>query len=109
MSKGRPRDGALEAKWRRILALQSSSGLSVREFCRRHGLQAASLHFWRRTLRVRDQAASLAPRFVELSPALEVMESPIELLVGGRRVLLRTGCDLPLLGQVIQVLEATPC
>ncbi len=48
------RDPRREARWRRILAKQAASGLSVREFCRCQKLTEASFYFWRRTIAERD-------------------------------------------------------
>jgi transposase-like protein len=38
------------AGWRQLLSLQSSSGLSVPEFCRREGVNASLFRRWRSTL-----------------------------------------------------------
>jgi putative transposase len=40
-----------ESAWREIVARQEQSGLTVREFCEREGLKAASLYGWRVRLR----------------------------------------------------------
>jgi hypothetical protein len=39
-----------EAGWRRLFCRQSSSGLSVPEFCRREGINASLFRRWRSTL-----------------------------------------------------------
>jgi transposase len=72
------RDPEKEAYWREVMERQRSSGLSVREFCRREGLSEPSLHAWRRTIARRDGSARpakprrAAPAFVPLV----VKESP---------------------------------
>jgi len=38
-----------------------ASGLSIREFCVRHGLAEPTFHFWKRELRTRDQASLKSP------------------------------------------------
>lgn len=40
-----------EAKWRRLIAAQSKSGLTVREFAAAEGVAAATLYWWRSKLR----------------------------------------------------------
>ena len=40
-----------EAKWRRLIAEQSRSGLTVREFAAAEGMAAATLYWWRSKLR----------------------------------------------------------
>lgn len=48
-----------EAKWRRLIAAQKRSGLTVREFAAARGITAATLYWWRSKLR-RD-GAELVP------------------------------------------------
>jgi hypothetical protein len=56
---GKPRDPARERSWRRTIAEQARSGLSIAEFCRRRGLKPWTFRWWRRELARRDhQAAS---------------------------------------------------
>jgi hypothetical protein len=47
-----------ECYWRGHVERQSSSGESIRGYCRGRGLSEASFHFWRRELAVRDREAS---------------------------------------------------
>lgn len=47
-------DQGREAVWRGVLGRFSSSGLSVRAFCRRERLTEASFYAWRRTIAQRD-------------------------------------------------------
>lgn len=46
-----PRDGrrdpTKEKFWRRMVAGQGRSGLSIRAWCREHGVREATLHQWR--------------------------------------------------------------
>lgn len=62
----RQRDPECERFWREVLERHGSSGLSVREFCRRDGRAEASFFAWRRTIRQRDtaQQSSDGPAFV---------------------------------------------
>jgi len=48
----------LRAAWRKRIALQAESGLSVREFCSREGVSQASFYLWKRKL----QASAATPR-----------------------------------------------
>jgi hypothetical protein len=47
------RDPAKENYWRRQLALWQKSGLSIRAFCKEHGVVEASFYTWRRELIIR--------------------------------------------------------
>lgn len=49
------RDGQKERFWRDVVRRQTTSGLSVREFCRLEKVGEASFYAWRRTLALRDQ------------------------------------------------------
>jgi hypothetical protein len=56
MTKGKPRDERKEHQWRRWSRSWRASGLSVRDFCARHGLAQANFYVWRRELQRRDAA-----------------------------------------------------
>ena len=60
MARGQ-RDPELERQWRERGAGGTASGLSVRAFCRQHGLIETSFYFWKRELRARDAAAAASP------------------------------------------------
>jgi transposase-like protein len=47
------RDPTKEGYWRKQLALWQASGLSIRAFCREHGVVETSFYAWRRELIVR--------------------------------------------------------
>ena len=49
------RDAAKERYWRGVIRRFEASGLGARRFCEREGLSEQRLHWWRRTLRQRDQ------------------------------------------------------
>ena len=49
-----------ESFWRSQLSRQSSSGESIRGYCRRCGLSEASFHFWRREIAGRDHQTNRA-------------------------------------------------
>jgi hypothetical protein len=46
------------AYWRRLLAEWERSGLSQAEFCRRRGIKAVNLAWWKRRLKGTDDAGS---------------------------------------------------
>jgi hypothetical protein len=54
------RDSKREQFWRDALARFGSSGLSVREFCRREKLGEPLFYAWRRTIAERDRAVPLS-------------------------------------------------
>jgi hypothetical protein len=49
------RDPDKEAYWRKQLALWQRSGLSIRAFCREHGVVETSFYAWRRELIIRGR------------------------------------------------------
>jgi transposase-like protein len=68
MGHGR-RDVGRERLWRERVARWRASGLSVREFCGRHGLTEPTFYYWKRELRVRDEAAAAPSTISALSGA----------------------------------------
>jgi hypothetical protein len=101
--------------WRRILARQAASGLSVLQFCRREHLPAATAYAWRHRLRQeagRGRAATLPA--VGFAP-LRVIPEALGWLPGGlieillpadRRVRLAGKVDKAMLAAVVAVLTA---
>lgn len=49
------RDQEKETFWRKIFAEYAVSGVSIQEFCRRHGIAAGSFGAWKRELQIRDR------------------------------------------------------
>lgn len=49
------RDAAKERFWRRMLRQHAASGLGTRRFCASQGVPEYQFHWWRRTLRKRDE------------------------------------------------------
>ena len=65
MSTRKERSASKEQFWRTMVRQWRQSGLSVRAFCRRHGLLEPNFFAWRRTLAERDAAPDTTPvRFV---------------------------------------------
>jgi hypothetical protein len=56
------RDAAKERYWRGVIKRFEASGLGTRQFCERNRLSEHRLHWWRRTLRQRDQGSARRPR-----------------------------------------------
>ena len=108
MAKGNPRDPKRERRWRRHLERQAASGLSIRDYCAKHGLHEAAFYFWRREIAQRDAEA---PAFVPVTlAAAAAAEPPIDIrLANGQRLRVRPGCDTTLLAAVIAALEGRPC
>lgn len=128
--RGRPFDPDKEVLWRRILKQQRDSGLSVRAFCHRRGLNDSSLFRWRRELSRRDRAANTAgpnpaaeestgpptpPVFLPVRAVEHCGESPrpiipIEIVLPeGPIVRVPVGFDPHTLGDILAVLEEHSC
>jgi transposase-like protein len=65
--------------WREIVARQEQSGLTVRKFCKREGLNVASLYGWRMRLRREPADKTAAPRVSRKARAEKVSEEFIDL------------------------------
>jgi transposase-like protein len=64
-----------EAFWRRTIAEQVTSGLSVQVFCRQHQLQPHSFYSWKREIRLRDQARDTPSSTAPLVP-IKLVDNP---------------------------------
>jgi transposase len=111
MAPGRTRDEPKEQEWRRWIAQWRASGLSVRDFCDRHGLAAPSFYAWRRRFHQRDgdTPAVVPVQFVADAPPAQA--SALELvLADGRVVRVAPGFDAATLRQLLMALEGEgPC
>ena len=114
MAKGRSRDRGREAEWRRVVREQKRSGLSVRAFCREHGVAESAFYCWRRELRRRraeqeqrrENAGDSRPAFVPVHVAEGSSAGHIEIeLSGGHRVHVTGPVDRAVLADVLGVLE----
>ena len=115
------RDLKRERTWRRHVAAQRTSGLTIRDFCHAQDLRETSFHFWRKEIAKRDREAAEEPKaasaFVPVAvidtPA--IADAPIDIrLAEGHRVRVRAGCDRRLLADVMALLrgsasEGRPC
>ena len=116
------RDLEKEHGWRATVSAWRASGLSVREYCRRHGVAESSFHFWRRELREREATSSppTPTTFVPVTvlPAAEPVASSATLAVEVRcpsgHVVSLPNADVATLRSLFAALapltgEASPC
>jgi transposase-like protein len=107
------RDVKKEARWRGMVRGQSGSGLSVRAYCRQHGVREYSFYWWRAELSRRDAAtakSAFLPVTVAAEPAMSSEAGRIEIeLAGNRRVHVIGPVDRRALADVLTVLGAVPC
>jgi transposase-like protein len=91
---------------------QRSSGVSVRAFCRRHGLNESAFYQWRSRLAERDGQceSETSPLFVPVDVVPSKDSDRIEiLLASGQRVFVPSGADAATLARVVGVLEGRSC
>lgn len=122
---GPRRDADKERFWQGCVSRWRSSGLSVREFCRREALSEPSFYSWRRELARREQNQAVPRR--RSRPRLRALQKPatfvpvqiiappstnsaVEIILpDGRRVRLRPGFDRLTLEAVLDILERRSC
>ena len=116
MPQGKPRDLNKEHRWRQLLDRWQHSGLSVRAFCRRHGLSEATFYARRRSLgqRPSTSAGADAPlTFVPIDVCDDTLPPPapaLELVLGhGRLVRIPQGFDTATLRHLLVALEGPSC
>jgi hypothetical protein len=106
----RGRDPKKEAFWRETVARHRRGGLGVRAFCACEGLKETAFYFWRREIQRRDRRVQRSTSaFVQLHPveaSTAASDAPLELILPkARHLLIRSGCNMALLRQVLAVLE----
>jgi transposase-like protein len=116
--RGPARSVERERFWRRIVARQPGTGVSIREWCERHDVSVPSFYAWRRELARRDAEqlddqsvidSDPAPAFVELevagtSPSL-FAAAAIQIVVEDLRVAVGPGFDAETLRRILDVLR----
>ena len=116
------RDPVRERQWRERVASWKSSGLTVREFCLRHGLTEASFHFWKRELPIRDAGvtplsssspSSSQPMFVPVT-VIPASTGSVEVRCPSGHVVTLPACDASVLSNLFVALaslapEPQPC
>lgn len=116
-TRARVRSGERERFWRELVEGQQRSGVSIRQWCHRHGVSEPSFYFWRRELAERSHCRVAGPQLVpvEISPSSPIRSADLEIeLPGPVIVRVRAGCDAELLRQTLSLLcgsgqEAEPC
>jgi transposase-like protein len=122
MATGAARDLTKETFWRRMSARQAGSKLSIRAWCRKHGVNEGTFHWWRRVLARRDaegkppvrgdtktrSTAFVPVRITEdrskpVDPRIEIV------LTDGRCVRVHGSVDRQALADVLVVLEGDRC
>ena len=113
------REARKERYWREIVKRQGQSGGTVREFCRREGVQESAFYWWRRELSRRsvkhaeNEPAHNIARFLPVKVAENNTANAgggLEVHLGTRCVLyLKPGFDRQTLVDVLAVLEARSC
>ena len=99
--KGKQAERRVE--WRRRIGEQEQSGVSIRAYCKQHGIADHAFYSWRQRLRS-DERVSFA--LVKAKP-LNKEAQPIELvLAAGERLLIPS--DEATLGMVLRVLRSRP-
>ena len=107
MSRGQ-RDLRLERQWRERMDQCQASGLSIREFCVRNGLSEPTFYFWKRELRIRDQASSKASlaqlKFVPVTVLPSVTLS-VEVRCPSGHVVCLPSCEVSVLASLFAALK----
>jgi hypothetical protein len=116
ISKG---DAKKARYWQARLGEAARSGISIREFCRRHRLRESQFYWWQRRLKVPRREAGSGPRpgvngtpasFALVSEEAGAMDAGIELVLsGGRRLRVTKGVDEATLRTVLAALEPAAC
>jgi hypothetical protein len=120
---GARRDADKERFWRECISRWRSSGLSVRDFCRREALSEPSFYSWRRELSQREANRPVSRRSARPRPrptttafmpvhvvASGSSDSAIEIVLPrGCRLRVRPGFDRATLETVLDLLEQRPC
>lgn len=85
MARDTRRDLKKEEFWRGRLVAQAGSGLSVRAWCRRHGVRESGFYWWRTRLARREVAAPLFAPVHVLADSASVAAARIEIVLPGER------------------------
>ena len=98
-----------EAWWRRVVAKQAGSGMSIRASCAKHGVKDPAFYWWRAELARRDatrSAAAFVPVVVEPAEAVPADGLKIELR-GGRALRLPASLTMAKIGELVRAIEGT--
>jgi transposase-like protein len=114
MSKKKRAQQRHSTEWRQIIQQWRKSGLSVREFCRRHKIPQTSFYQGRRRLGVSKPTSH---RKKTTDHFVEVNLSPLPTSPGGLEIVwsqppvvkVHSGCDLSLLREALKLLGERTC
>ena len=93
-------------QWAERIAVQQRSGISVKQFCREHGLTECSFYAWRKRL---QQSGPVRFALVERSARQQegTAEAALELVfASGERLRIGTGVDTATLRAVLDLMRA---
>ena len=104
-------DAGREQFWRDVVAAWRNSGVSVRAFCRRRGLQETSFYWWRRTLQQRDrQGATSTATQATFVPVRVVPDAMVEIVLPtGVVVRVPAGTEVQTVAMLVAALRAASC
>lgn len=100
--------------WRQTIASFTTSGLSVREFCRARGLHEKRFYTWRRNLGLspvtRNQPDTTDTPATAFGPIRVMAEPTAEIVLpGGLTLRLPLSADPTHVGRLLAVLRGMPC
>ena len=93
-------------QWAERIAAQQRSGVSVKQFCKEHGLTEYSFYAWRKRL---QETGPVRFALVDRSPRRQerAVEAALELVLAtGERLRISAGVDAATLRTVLDVLKA---
>jgi hypothetical protein len=93
-------------QWTERIAAQQRAGISVKQFCKEHGLTECSFYAWRKRL---QETGPVRFALVDRSPRRQerALETALELVLAtGERLRISAGVDAATLRTVLDVLRA---
>ena len=99
-----------EEEWRERMDSFGGEGLSIREWCERHGVTERRFYYWRRRLAASGNGQKEKPGWcaVEVAPerAPAIGNCGISIYIGGARIEVKPEFDPSALRAVVRALEA---